>query len=146
MNYALVDRVECPSCHNRRCWTDDCLDCVCCGGMRYVDLDYVERIVTETLEDIVCKATSIKNHDWLPNGIYLLQNGDCYLIEQHGRDADGNWNRSVHEISEQLANHLIENSKPVTLFDLYSEVRNDVLWLVSWVKRLFAGRRPKCAQ
>jgi hypothetical protein len=71
----VVDRVACPTCHQRRCVD---LECNCCRGCGYVDCDQVYDVVGETLSDC-CFGRGGIAPCWLPSGLYTVVGGS-YLV------------------------------------------------------------------
>lgn len=125
---SIVDRVDCPACHQRKYQTDDC---ICCGGLGIVDTEYVQSIVEQTLIDIDNGNDRASKQSWLSPGLYPFDNGKWYLM---------NHDRFVHEITEKEANELLYADYPFILDVFFADVRECITRLANWLCQIF--RKP----
>lgn len=86
-----ITRVECPACAQRT-WLED--DCHCCGGVAWVNVLSVQRVIFETLFD--CVRYDRPAPDWILVGTYEIESParvmDTFVVLD---------DRTVHLCTEQ---------------------------------------------
>ena len=116
---AVIERVDCPACHQRR---EHAIDCHCCGGIGAVDVDCVRSVVQEALSDVVSNYRGVTNAPaWLHPGYYALDKTDgspvFYIVLN---------DRTVHCVDEDRLDSVWQATHPRTSI---------FVRLLSWVGR-----------
>ena len=127
-DFHIVDRVECPTCHQRQFVADDC---ICCGGIGFVDADHIEPIIAETLFDLQSGKARASKHSWLPVGLYPLNNGEWYMIDRL---------RTTRQISQDEANAILFVDEPYWVDSLMTRIESIASTLFSRIYSLI--RKP----
>ena len=96
-----------------------------------VDTSYVMPIVEQTLHDIESGKTRASKQSWLSIGLYPLDNGKWYLVDPM---------RFVYEISEDVATDYLSDDCPLTLAELWNDLRWKFAKLTTWLIGLI--RKP----
>ncbi len=129
MEFQIVDRVECPACYQR---TIVELDCICCGGIGFVDTDRIESIVSETLADLESGTARASKNKWLAVGLYPMEDGTWFLLDQM---------RNTRRISNYEANQILfVEIEPYWVVSLLSRVEKIVSKLFSQIYSMI--RKP----
>ena len=110
-DFQIVDRVECPTCYQR---TFVALDCVCCGGIGFVDTDNIQPIIEATLIDLESGKARASENNWMPVGIYPLRDGTWFIIDQI---------RNTRRITEQDANAILFVDEPFWVDTLMTHIQ-----------------------
>ena len=107
-----IDRVECPTCDQRGHRE---LDCICCGGLGWVDVEEVSEIVFEELSDRDRDGKSAAG--FLLDGVYCLEGDEGVFETFIVRD-----DRTVVRCTEQ-ADSLWAKSRAKTRWGFWAFIR-----------------------
>lgn len=128
MDLTIIDRVECPTCYQRQHVE---LDCICCGGIGFVDSDRIEPTIAQTLADLESGIARSSKNTWLPIGLYPLRDGTWFVIDQL---------RNTRQISDEDVNAVLYIEEPFWLDSLLLCVETSISKLFGRVLSLV--RKP----
>ena len=111
MEISIVDRVECPLC-NQRTYRED--DCICCGGINFVDTSNVMPVIEQTLKDLESGKTRASKQTWLAIGLYPLEDGTWYLVDTI---------RNVRKVSDEEVKEFLFVDTPFTLQSCWQDIK-----------------------